>query len=285
MCLYPLFIKGQKMPVPCGKCIECVISRSNEWAFRISNEASLYKENCFITLTYNEANLPQGGHLVKRDLQLFVKRLRKKLEPKHIRFFACGEYGSKGQRPHYHIIVFNYLPSDTSFFGYDKKHNKIFRSATIEKLWDKGFSSVGDVTFDSALYCAKYLQKLVKVDDKPKPFTLMSRKPAIGVISINSNNLLTDKIYANGKYIKLPRSYLNFIEKNGFDISKIKVKRKKNFLRDFGIYIDDAGKRIALSNSKEHIDFQYDIVLDNKAYEKYCENRRKKFFSKFQKIT
>lgn len=284
MCLNPLFISTQKLPVPCGKCLECQINYSKQWAFRISNEASLYKENCFITLTYNEDNLPTASYLVKRDLQLFVKRLRDRVGYEKVRYFACGEYGSKNGRPHYHIIVFNFKPKDIYFFGFDKKHNKLYRSDLIESLWKKGFSSIGDLTFDSALYTAKYMQKFNSIKDKPKPFILQSRKPPIGVGYIKENHILTDKVYSNGKYIKLPRSYLIYLEKKGVDISKIKIKRNKTFLNDFSFdYDNPMSKKIALLNSKLTIDYQNDKCFDVYAYENFVNKKRDKFFSIFDK--
>lgn len=282
MCLSPVYVKG--IPCACGKCIECLMFRSNEWSFRIMNEASLYQDNCFITLTYNEDNLPQEGFLVKRDLQLFVKRLRKELEPLKIRYFACGEYGSKGKRPHYHIIIFGWKPPDLMFFKIDKSGEPIFRSSIIEKLWKNGFSSIGELTKDSAKYCAKYLQKLNVIDNKPMPFTLMSKKPAIGVNSINSNMINTDKVYANGKYIKLPRSYLRFLEKSFPElVSNIKLKRLKNSFSEFKKFLDGGGfyYKDAL---KGLIFYRDNLSIDSDVYSTYIEKRKKKFIATFEKI-
>lgn len=119
MCLTPIYVKGKY--VACGNCIECQMLYSSTWAFRIGLEAQLYEHNCFITLTYNEDNRPKDDHLSKRDLQLFLKRLRKHFNNKKIRFFACGEYGDKKGRPHYHIILFNCNFEDMYFFSYDNK--------------------------------------------------------------------------------------------------------------------------------------------------------------------
>lgn len=104
------------MKIPCGNCIGCRLERSRQWAIRCLHESSLYDDNCFITLTYNEENLPYGESLNKRDFQLFMKKLRKAIAPKKIRFFACGEYGTNQDltnldtlgRPHFHAIIFNH---------------------------------------------------------------------------------------------------------------------------------------------------------------------------------
>ena len=95
--------------VPCGQCIGCRLERSRQWAVRCMHEASLYENNCFITLTYNEDHIPSDGSLKKDHFQKFMKRLRKKFGA-GIRFFHCGEYGAELSRPHYHAILFNFDP-------------------------------------------------------------------------------------------------------------------------------------------------------------------------------
>ena len=92
--------------IPCGKCVGCVLDRSRDWALRCVHEASLHERNCLVTLTYDSEFLPPFGSLVPSDLQKFLKRLRKSLGA-DIKFFACGEYGETGGRPHYHLCLFN----------------------------------------------------------------------------------------------------------------------------------------------------------------------------------
>ena len=117
------------MEVPCRMCMECRLNYTREWAMRICNEANSYDNNCFLTLTFNDEHLPNDNSIHKRDLQLFVKRLRKALVGKKIRYFGCGEYGGKFGRPHYHIIIFNWYPEDAF---YDNTCSKM-RSPTLEK--------------------------------------------------------------------------------------------------------------------------------------------------------
>lgn len=102
----------EELSLPCGKCVECLMSYSNEWALRCVLEASLYRDNCMLTLTYRDNPVT----LIKRDYQLFLKRLREALSPLKIRYFGCGEYGARGQRPHFHIIIFGWKPDDLDFF-------------------------------------------------------------------------------------------------------------------------------------------------------------------------
>ena len=107
----------EKLEVPCGQCIGCRLERSRQWAVRCIHEAQLHKDNCFITLTYNDEHLPSPPSLSVRDFQLFMKRLRKRFG-KGIRFFHCGEYGEKYGRPHYHACLFGFdFPDRVQFKG------------------------------------------------------------------------------------------------------------------------------------------------------------------------
>jgi len=91
--------------VPCGQCIGCRLEKSRQWAIRCVHESKCHDDNIFVTLTYNNENLPKDGSLCLADLQKFMKRLRKKYGA-GIRYFACGEYGEKLKRPHYHVCIF-----------------------------------------------------------------------------------------------------------------------------------------------------------------------------------
>lgn len=222
MCLFPMELKVQrkgtdflsKVTVGCGHCTECLKKKALEWSVRIMDETKSHSENCFITLTYNNENLPAYGSLKKRDFQLFMKRLREHLEPRRIRFFACGEYGKRGKRPHMHAIIFGWCPTDLVYLKTDNGI-KLYRSLELEKIWSFGYSSVGMVTQRSAMYCAKYMQKLnAEVPpEKEKPFLLMSRRPGIGFNAISEKSLLTDSVYANGVRVNVPRYYLKVLER------------------------------------------------------------------------
>lgn len=236
MCLRPIYVKTVPFPVACGKCIECKVKKSNEWAYRCMLEASLYKENCFLTLTYNEDNYPERGSLSRRDLQLFIKRLRFAIDKKYglkIRYFGCGEYGSRKGRPHYHLIIFGWKPTDLTFLKRDKRGNLLYRSALVESCWTKGFSSVGEVTLETAKYTAVYMQKVFDQSLK-KPFVCMSLKPGIGANAVFPNVLDSLKIYYRGKYIKLPRYYMKVLEDNyGLDLSEIRERGKEKAFLDY----------------------------------------------------
>lgn len=174
----------QKIEVPCGKCIGCRLKRSQEWAVRCTHEASMWEENVFITLTYNDENNP--GSLSVEHFQKFIKRLRKHYPHQKIRYFAGGEYGEKTGRPHYHAILFNIDFKDKTVVNRHAQ-KKQYLSETLKTIWGKGDINIGDVTQESAQYVAKYVIKKVAGDmikerygDKTPPFGLMSRKPGIG---------------------------------------------------------------------------------------------------------
>lgn len=176
--------------VPCGRCIGCRLERSRQWAVRCVYEASGYDDNCFLTLTYRQDNLVYGGNaygtLVPRDLELFWKRLRKEFGS-GIRYFACGEYGERKRRPHYHAAVFGFNFSDRQFLRCEKG-NDYYRSEDLNRLWRLGDCVIGALTFESAAYVARYIvgKKLggdakIYADEGIQPeFVRMSRRPGIG---------------------------------------------------------------------------------------------------------
>jgi hypothetical protein len=125
--------KDLPVTVPCGQCTGCRLERSRQWAIRCFHEASLYENNCFITLTYSEQFLPADRSVSVREFQLFMKRLRKKYGP-GIRFFACGEYGEKFSRPHYHACLFNHDFKDRELFKI-QNDNRYYTSEELSSIW------------------------------------------------------------------------------------------------------------------------------------------------------
>ena len=190
--------------IPCGKCLACRISRANDWATRCILESRLWQDNCFITLSYNPKSLPPNATLVKRDLQLFFKSLRKKHPERKIRYFACGEYGDKKLRPHYHIGLFNYKPSDLKLFKLNKCGQPLYISKEIADIWGKGFIIIGALTIESAGYIARYTQKkiynkheeIIKQLGRIPEFLLTSRRGGIG-LSVTQDKVAFDKIKHN----------------------------------------------------------------------------------------
>lgn len=179
-------VNGVITTLPCGNCMACRLNHARMWSIRIVHEASLYANNVFLTLTYDDEHLPENGTLVKRDLQLFMKRFRKCVGK--VRYYACGEYGDKFGRPHYHLVVFGIGLDDPVFKDkkYDKKSNGYHCKLAS---WDKGLVHIGTVTVDSANYVAGYVVKKFKGKGAKEhydelgvipEFVLMSRRPGIG---------------------------------------------------------------------------------------------------------
>ena len=162
--------------VPCGQCMPCRIRRRDEWAGRILLESLCHDHSVFVTLTYDPEHLPDadkypGGNLVKEDLQKFIKRFRKSIEPQKVRYFGCGEYGEKSQRAHYHLVV----------FGIDL----LSANTRINETWQKGYCSVSELNPTRARYVAKYTTKRLTLpgsfsDGRASEFSTMSRKPGLG---------------------------------------------------------------------------------------------------------
>lgn len=193
--------------LPCGKCNECRRAKSYEWALRCYLESTYHKHNCMVTLTYDNAH--NDGELHKRDLQLFFKRLRKSIYPAKLRYFGCGEYGSRGGRPHYHICIFGYCPNDLEyFFTSNDSKEKIYKSKSLADIWGLGYISVGELTMQGALYSSLYMQKYNSVENKiTKPFLVMSRRPGIANNFIEHIDYNQDCIYIHGKSYKIPRFF------------------------------------------------------------------------------
>lgn len=253
MCLYPMRVTvhsngdyPKRVTVPCGNCVECWAHYSKEWSLRIMHEASQYENNCFVTLTYNDLNLPADGGLVKKHLQDFIKRLRDRVKPLRVRYYACGEYGEKRSRPHYHIILFNFKPSDMMFLKKTKREEDIYISPLIMSLWKFGFSSVGELTSDSAKYCTKYMQKaftgvyrltspLNPFDKLQKPFSICSTHPGIGYNFVYRSNLRFGVFYDKGKPYNIPRYYLKVMERDGVYLDDYKLCRNTDMLTKLSV--------------------------------------------------
>lgn len=232
--------KDLRLEIPCGQCIGCRLERSRQWAVRCVHEASLFEDNCFVTLTYAPSHLPSYGSLDVSHVQRFMKRLRKYIHPKKVRFFHCGEYGDENARPHYHVLLFGFDFHDRVYF---KTHNgfKYYKSETAERLWKKGGVILGDLSFESAAYTARYITKkfMGKKEDVKNwygnlkaEYVTMSRRPGIGKewFKEYKNDITIDGkiVIRNGVMCQSPKYYDNLfreIDKKGF--GKIRNERRK----------------------------------------------------------
>lgn len=208
--------------IPCRKCIGCRIDYSLSWATRMVLESKSHQENCFITLTYNNENLPKNMSLIKKDVQLFIKRLRKTLNSKKILYYGVGEYGENTKRPHYHLCIFGHNFTDTDDTPVAKNSHagtKVYKSKSLEKIWGKGHTSVGEFNEKTAAYCARYVTKKIYGElakdhygDRIPEFSIMSLKPAIGKNHFTSHYPENGRLYLNDTYLPMPR-YLNELQK------------------------------------------------------------------------
>lgn len=250
------------VPLPCGRCIGCRLEKSRQWAVRCVHEASLHEHNCFITLTFREACPLDGTKtdptvtLHKHHFQRFMKRLRKRfsdnkyspIDAKYwtnpVKFYHCGEYGEQNERPHHHACLFNFDFQDKKLWSI-RDGVRLYRSAELEKLWPHGHSTIGEVTFESAAYVARYVTK--KITGPPAADHYKGRKPEYSTMSRGGRTgrglahqwfeNFTDDIYPKdfivirGKKIKVPKYYDKSYEiKAPFDMEQIKAYRLESAL-------------------------------------------------------
>lgn len=174
----------------CGQCFPCRVKRRRIWVHRILLEGMLYPNNSFVTLTYADEKLPDGMSLRLYDLQLFLKRLRSRLSPDKVRYFAVGEYGEQEGRPHYHLALFNYVGCVFGdyfvYSGQRKRECMCLSCSFIRHVWSNGRIHQGVIERKSAQYIAGYTVKgMTRHDDerlggKEPEFARMSLRPGIG---------------------------------------------------------------------------------------------------------
>lgn len=225
----------RELSLPCGKCIGCRIKYSQDWAIRCVHESQLYEQNSFLTLTYDDDYLPKDGSLNKKHFVDFMKRLRKSIQPKKIRYFMCGEYGEQLDRPHFHAIIFNHDFSDDRVEFKYRKSSILYTSEALNKLWPYGFSSIGSVTYATAAYVAKYAIKKITGElaeyhyqGKTPEYAQMSRMPGIGTEYFNRYRdeiFQHDSIVLNSREYPIPRFYTNKFEEE--EIKTLKSNRVK----------------------------------------------------------
>lgn len=189
MCTHPICILNPKTQsyqvVPCGLCMDCRLDYTSATAVRIMHEKLFHKHSCFLTLTYDPEFLPKDLNLKKQHVRQFYDELRKKIGYSKIKYFDCGEYGNPESdptlygdytgRPHYHCIIFGWCPNDLVFYKHSKDGD-LFTSDFLKSIWRRGFSTVGDVTYNSARYVASYVVKKHKGNDKDW-YTIHSKVP------------------------------------------------------------------------------------------------------------
>lgn len=285
-----LMYNPKVMLIPCGQCIGCRIRQREDWTTRIELEARDYpkEEVWFITLTYDDDHVPgmivKTGEIMRKvqytwkpgekrpssvqillyeDIQKFLKRLRKAYKGK-LRYFVAGEYGEQTARPHYHMILYGWRPTDLENL-YKIQHNGYYTSEWLKGLWGMGQIQIAQAVPETYRYVAGYVtKKMYEIDGKKanayyelgqtKPFACMSLKPGLG-----------DKYYqehkaeiwrqgyiqcTNGKRAQIPRYYEKQMEaENPQRLWRIKQNRQKNAMQQ---------KRLQLENQ------DYKTVLETK---------------------
>ncbi|WNK13911.1 MAG: replication initiator protein [Microvirus sp.] len=234
-CMTPYSVKnklnGTYADVPCGRCPACVSRRTSAWSFRLMQESKRHEHSSFITLTYDTNHILLSSNsfpsLFKRHIQLFFKKLRKRLSRYDFlpcKYYTVGEYGGRTKRPHYHAIIFGVdsklIMSAQSYnllqhTQFDGKHQ-------INLLdWQHGLCTVGTVSEASVGYCLKYISKgswrpMHANDDRQPPFALMSKGLGENYLTGKmlawhlSPTVIDARMYCNiegGKKISMPRYY------------------------------------------------------------------------------
>lgn len=222
--------------VPCGQCAGCRLERARQWAVRIMHESSLHNVSSFLTLTYNDDSLNSNimQTIIKKDIQLFIKRLRKHLTKKDryakIRYYVCGEYGEQATlRPHYHAIIFGYFPEDSRLYK-SRREGNLYISPVLNRIWGKGYVTIGNVTFESASYVARYVMKKVTgplsekhYNGREPEFSLMSLRPGIGAgwfMKYKDEVVRDDSVISRGMEMKPPRYYVRKIQESDPTLAK-----------------------------------------------------------------
>ena len=247
--------------ITCGSCFHCRMKRTLDWSLRCMHELHTSDGvGCFITLTYDDDNVPLDGSLQppKTHLKVFHNALKRKIKRSY-RYFQCGEYGDLNNRPHYHALLFGYKPDDLELWKKSKSGHNIYTSPTLEKAWKKGRVFVGNITRQSAAYTAAYCQK--KITGKPESaryrekytryimeegtgeildrwlvlpeFHTQSNRPGIGFdyyFQYESDFFPLDECVFEGKKYPVPRYYTERLlkESNPELFEEIKEKRQDN---------------------------------------------------------
>lgn len=182
---------------PCGKCHGCRADQALSWSIRCLHESSLYNQNSFLTLTFDDANVPE--RLVKKPLQDFFKRFRR--DGTDVRYFACGELGGLTKRPHYHALI----------FGHD--FLEAGKAQKVRDNWGQGFVSIDPLTPASVMYVCGYAQK--KIEDPDDTFTVMSTRPGIGrdwMAAYSDDMLRAGHVVVAGQKMPIPSRYKQWYE-------------------------------------------------------------------------
>lgn len=233
------------LQVPCGKCDGCQADKALSWSLRIHQEASLHKQNAFVTLTYDEEHLPADGKISKTHLRNFIKKARHEYS---FRYFACGEYGDKTSRPHYHAIIFG---QDFREGRTIQINQELYCNNNLQEIWGKGAVVCAPYTMATGCYVSGYVAKKVGNADT---FSVMSRgrRPDGGIgyrwlQKYYDDIIRTGVCVVEGREYPVPQRYLQWMEEElaGVKAERLeKVKERESRLGLFEIMRERAAKEI-----------------------------------------
>lgn len=264
--------------VPCGSCVACRLNKSSLWAVRCMCEAKLHEFNYFLTFTIDDDHLEDNFGCIgsnnlygapsvhMADISKFNKDLRNYYS-RHfgisgIRFVACSEYGSSSFRPHYHGIYFNLDIPDLEYYQTNDYGDPLYTSELINSIWDKGYVIIGECTYHSAQYVAKYMLKSVTLpDDYYDLFNIeresirMSRRPGIGMEWFRKHKeevMHNNGVYIDGKLIPVPKYWIQQVD---YDDPGAWWKDMNEFNKDLrNKAIKDIRKRLTDKTLDEELD-------------------------------
>ena len=288
-----LMYNPKVMLIPCGQCIGCRIRQREDWTTRIELEAKDYpKEQVwFITLTYDDDHVPgmivKTGEIMRKvqytwkpgekrpesvqillyeDIQKFLKRLRKAYKGK-LRYFVAGEYGEQTARPHYHMILYGWEPTDLTNL-YKIHHNGYYTSKWLEDLWGMGQIQIAQAVPETYRYVAGYVtKKMYEIDGKKanayyelgqtKPFACMSLKPGLGDHYYQEHKAeIWQQGYIqcnNGKHAQIPRYYEKQMEaEDPQRLWEIKQNRQKKAIEQKRLQLEEQDYKTVLE-TKERV--------------------------------
>jgi len=250
---------AETIMLPCKKCLACRLTYAREWATRCVHEASKYTDNSFLTLTFDNEHLPADQCLDPQIHVAFMDKLRDYVGERKIRYYMSGEYGEQNGRCHLHYLCFNWTPPDPIFLRKTKTGHPVYQSETLARLWGRGFVTIGNVSFQSAGYVARYVVKKSKSDTSEQErvwwnpnteeyqirtpeFNRMScgtRKDGLGGIGKSwitdpqnlADTLRDDNVIINGQTMPVPAYYNQILEvANPERYAEIKLARKAHAL-------------------------------------------------------
>jgi len=231
--------------VPCGQCIGCRFDQARSWAIRCVHEAQFHKKNSFLTLTYDDEHLPEDGGLDVRHWKNFAKQVRNKIGK--FRYYHCGEYGGDTMRAHYHACIFGLdFCEDREICEMSDSGFPVYTSKSLSACWPHGYAWIGEFTFDTASYVARYCMKKLTGERaieyggiKPDYSTMSTRPGGLGYLwyrKYGEQAHYMDSINLNAAEMPMPRYYDRLLEKDHPEVlerlKEARIEKSKRWEND-----------------------------------------------------